>query len=154
MVAAAVSIGLSGYDFLKKFATGELPLEPMLVLMNASRAEVEPGRVALTAQPLDCHCTVAGLVHGGYSSTLLESAMFGAILSQMPQGATHTSLDRHVHNVRAITTQVGPIRIEGRVLHLGARIATAEGQVRDAQGRLYAHGTLTCIVFHSGQNFN
>jgi acyl-coenzyme A thioesterase PaaI-like protein len=26
-------------------------------------------------------------------------------------------------------------------------MATAEGFVRDAEGRLYAHGTTTCLVF-------
>jgi len=33
------------------------------------------------------------------------------------------------------------------VLHCGRQLATAEGRIVDAQGRLYAHATTTCLVF-------
>jgi len=33
------------------------------------------------------------------------------------------------------------------VLHVGRRTATAEGKLLDAVGKLYAHGTTTCMVF-------
>jgi uncharacterized protein (TIGR00369 family) len=49
--------------------------------------------------------------------------------------------------VRPITDATGPIRAEGRTLHVGRRSGTAEGKILDAQGTLLAHGTTTCLIF-------
>ena len=150
--AAAAGLGLSGLEFLRKMARGELPMPPISVLMNVTGAEVEEGHVVFTAQPLECHYNPIGLVHGGFAATLLDSVMACAIHSRLPQGQAYTTLDLNTHYVRAITLETGPVRAEGKVVHLGARMATAEGRVIDAQGRLFAHGTTTCMVFPGGQS--
>jgi len=49
--------------------------------------------------------------------------------------------------VRAITAETGPMTAESRVLHRGRTMATAEAYLRDAAGKLYAHGTTTCMIF-------
>ena len=48
--------------------------------------------------------------------------------------------------VRAITPTTGLVRAEGRVLAQGRTIITAEGKLTDASGKLYAHGTSTCMI--------
>ncbi len=133
-------------------AKGDLPMPPISVLMNVTGAEVEEGHMVFTAQPLECHYNPIGLVHGGFAATLLDSVMACAIHSRLPQGQAYTTLDLNTHYVRAITLETGPVRAEGKVVHLGARMATAEGRIIDAQGRLYAHGTTTCMVFPGGQS--
>jgi uncharacterized protein (TIGR00369 family) len=150
--AAAAGLGLSGLDYLRRMAKGELPLPPIAVLMNVTGAEVEEGVVSFTAQPLECHYNLIGLVHGGFAATLLDTVMACAVHSRLPQGQAYTTLDLHTHFVRAITLETGPVRAEGRVLHLGARMATAEGRVLDGKGRLYAHATTSCMVFPGGQS--
>jgi acyl-coenzyme A thioesterase PaaI-like protein len=35
-------------------------------------------------------------------------------------------------------------------VHLGSRVATAEGRLEDAAGKLYAHASTTCIVLSNG----
>jgi acyl-coenzyme A thioesterase PaaI-like protein len=49
--------------------------------------------------------------------------------------------------VRAMTDKTGPVRIEGKVINVGSRIATSEGKLYDAAGKLLAHGTTTCLIF-------
>jgi len=49
--------------------------------------------------------------------------------------------------VRAMTVDTGLVRAEGKIVYPGKRTATAEGRIVDAKGRLYAHGTTTCMVF-------
>jgi uncharacterized protein (TIGR00369 family) len=39
------------------------------------------------------------------------------------------------------------VRAEGKVIHVGKQVATAEGRIVDVQGRLYAHASTTCLVF-------
>jgi uncharacterized protein (TIGR00369 family) len=56
-------------------------------------------------------------------------------------------LELKVNYVRALKMTTGTVRCEGRIVHGGARIATAEARLTDMQGKLYAHGTTTCLVF-------
>ena len=42
--------------------------------------------------------------------------------------------------------ETGTIRATGRVIHFGNKTATAEARLEDAAGKLYAHGTTTCII--------
>ena len=47
-----------------------------------------------------------------------------------------------------MTAKTGKVVAEGRLIHLGGRIATAEGRLLGAaDGKLYAHGSTTCAVF-------
>ena len=47
----------------------------------------------------------------------------------------------------ALTPQVQRVRAEGRVIHCGRQLATAEARLVGADGTLYAHATTTCLVF-------
>jgi uncharacterized protein (TIGR00369 family) len=62
-------------------------------------------------------------------------------------GQGYTTLELKVNYVRALTDRVGPVRAEGKVIHVGKQVATAEGRIVDVQGRLYAHASTTCLVF-------
>ena len=57
------------------------------------------------------------------------------------------SLEYKISLVRGMTDKTGVVRAEGKVLQVGRRVASAEGWLRDAAGKLLAHGTTTCLVF-------
>jgi uncharacterized protein (TIGR00369 family) len=78
--------------------------------------------------------------------TLLDSAMGCAVHTTLEAGVGYTTLEVKTNFVRAITADTGLIRCEGTVVHSGSRIATAEGRLIDAAGRLLAHGTTTCLI--------
>jgi uncharacterized protein (TIGR00369 family) len=86
-------------------------------------------------------------VHGGYAATLLDSCMGCSVHTTLPKGTGYTTLEFKVSLVRAVTTDTGPVRAEGKVITSGRRVATAEGRLTDADGRLLAHATTTCLVF-------
>ena len=65
----------------------------------------------------------------------------------MPPGRAYTTAELGVNLVRAITTRVPRVRAEGRVLHCGRQLATAEARLVGADGTLYAHATTTCLIF-------
>ncbi|HEX5517024.1 MAG TPA: PaaI family thioesterase, partial [Pseudolabrys sp.] len=67
----------------------------------------------------------------------------------LDKGATQTTLEFKTSLVRAITPETGLIKAEGIVLSCGRRVGTAEGRVTDRQGRLLAHGTMTCLIFQT-----
>jgi uncharacterized protein (TIGR00369 family) len=138
---------MSGLHALRAVQSGELPPPPIAVLLGMSLAEVEEGRVVFTAQPAEFHYNPIGVVHGGLAATLLDSALGCAVHSTLPVGTGYTTLEIKVNFVRAVTRETGQLRCEAHVIHQGGRIATAEGKVTDEQGRLYAHGTTTCMIF-------
>jgi uncharacterized protein (TIGR00369 family) len=51
-----------------------------------------------------------------------------------------------VNYVRALKHDTGRVRAIGKVIHLGGKVATAEGSIVDGAGKLHAHGTTTCLL--------
>ena len=70
-----------------------------------------------------------------------------AVHSTIKAGTGYTTLEFKVNLVRALTVATGEVRAEGRIVHAGQRVATAEGDIRDDGGRILAHATTTCLVF-------
>jgi uncharacterized protein (TIGR00369 family) len=144
----AVQLGrtISGIEYLKAIQSGELPAPPFAVLMGMWISEVSEGRAVFAFEAAEYHYNPLGTVHGGVMATLLDSAMGCAVQSMLPAGTTYTTLEIKVNYLRPLTTKAGTVYCEGKIIHLGGRIATAESRLTDAEGKLYAHGTTTCIV--------
>jgi uncharacterized protein (TIGR00369 family) len=70
-----------------------------------------------------------------------------SVQTHLPKGHGYTTLELKVNLVRPIMASTGPIRAEGRTLHVGRRSGTAEGKILDAKGTLFAHGVTTCLIF-------
>jgi uncharacterized protein (TIGR00369 family) len=68
------------------------------------------------------------------------------VQTMLPHGKAYTTLEIKANLVRAITLKTGPIRATARIVHMGKQTATAEGRIEDAAGKLYAHGTTTCLI--------
>jgi uncharacterized protein (TIGR00369 family) len=146
MTFAETRQSLSGVEFFRKLLRGEVPPPPMLELMNIRLLEVEEGRVVFGAQAEPQFYNGMGVAHGGFAATLLDTALGCAINTKMPAGRRFTTLELKVNLTRPLTQEVGPLRCEATVVHVGGRIATSEGRITDCSGKLYAHGTTTCIV--------
>ncbi|MBC8099146.1 MAG: PaaI family thioesterase, partial [Armatimonadetes bacterium] len=144
MIGAQAARTLTGLEYMTKLMRGELPAAPIAILMNMLAAEVEFGRIIFSAQPAEYHYNPLGIVHGGFAATLLDSALGCAVHSTLPMGVGFSTLALQVNYVRAITSATGIVYCEGKVIHGGRRIATAEARLTDGDGKLYAHGTTTC----------
>lgn len=148
-VSAARLKEMTGLEFVRGLANGELPLNTIARTLGYDVAEAERGRVLVTLVPTGAHLSPAGTVHGGVTATLLDSCMGLAIQSTLDKVVSQTTLEFKISLVRPITPETGEVRAEGKVLNCGRRIGTAEGRVVDGQGRLLAHGTTTCLIFQS-----
>lgn len=140
---------MSGIAYLKALQSGELPPPPIAALIGMTLVEVSEGRVVFSAEPEEYHYNPLGTVHGGIAATLLDSAMGCAVQSLLPVGIAYTTLEIKVNYLRPIIKATGTVMCEGTTIHQGGRIATAEARLTDATGKLYAHGTTTCLLLHS-----
>ena len=140
---------MSGIEYMRTMMTGELPPSGMVQLLNLKLIEVSEGRAVFTVQPDERHYNGLGIAHGGLAATLLDSALGCAINAMMPAGKIFTTLEMKINYLRPITRERGELRCEANAIHVGGRVATAEGRIMDAGGKLYAHGTATCMLFRS-----
>ena len=145
---AAAGRTMTGLDFLRAIRDGDLPPPPIAVLLGFRLTDVEPGHVVFECTPGEQHYNPIGVVHGGLAMTLLDSAMGCCVQTRVPAGSGYTTLEAKTNLVRPITDKTGRLRAIGKVVHIGSRIATAEGRLEDASGKLYAHASTTCIVLN------
>jgi uncharacterized protein (TIGR00369 family) len=154
VVAVDAVSPLSGLEFITALADGRFPRPPIATLLDFRPVEVERGRVVFAATPGESHLNPLGAVHGGYVATLLDSCMGCAVHTELGPGQSYTTLELKVNFVRRVTPDTGPVRAEGEVIHVGSQVATAEGRLVDASGRLLAHATTTCLIFRLPERSN
>jgi uncharacterized protein (TIGR00369 family) len=138
---------VGGLELLRAMVAGDLPAPPVMHLIDMAGMEVEEGRVTVFLDPQEFHYNPLGTVHGGVLSTLLDTAAACSVHSTLPAGVAYTSLDLNVKFLRAVTVASGRLRCEGSVLQRGRRTALAEARLTDAQDRLVAHATSSCLIF-------
>jgi uncharacterized protein (TIGR00369 family) len=146
MVAASASATMSGLEFLTAMADGSLPRPPIMATLGFSGLTVGPGWARFTFEPGEHHYNPIGSVHGGVAATLLDSALGCAVHSTLEAGVGYTTVDLQVSFVRPLTWWSGVVRCVGGIIHAGGGVATAEARITDADERLYAHGTATCLI--------
>jgi uncharacterized protein (TIGR00369 family) len=142
---------MSGIEFLRAIRDGRVSPAPISELLGFKLIEVEPGRAVFEVVPGEQHFNPIGVVHGGLAMTLLDSAMACSVQTEIPAGSGYTTLEVKINLVRPITAGTGRMRAVGKTLHVGSRVGTAEGRLEDAAGKLYAHGTTTCIILGNGR---
>jgi uncharacterized protein (TIGR00369 family) len=147
VVPAEVLLSYDGLDFLKRLIAGELPAAPIMETLGFRLDAVAAGRAVFRATPEFRHYNPIGTVHAGFAATLLDSAMGCAVHTTLVKGEAYTTLEFKLNLVRPLTEKTGPVAAEGRVVHRGRTVATAEADLKDAAGKLYAHATTTCMIF-------
>ncbi len=146
-VATREQVGhLSGLEVFQAILAGKLPYATVGKLLDYSLVSVELGQVVFQGSPSNEFLNPMGTVHGGWYGTLLDSAMGCAVHTMLPAGRGFTTAEYSINMVRGVKLG-GVYRTIGKVLHSGRQMATAEGRIVDADGKLYAHGTTTCFVF-------
>jgi uncharacterized protein (TIGR00369 family) len=140
--------GRTGLEMMQAMLRGELPYPPIAKTLDFQLMEVSEGRAVFQGTPGPGHLNPMGTIHGGWYATLLDSALGCAVHTMMPAGRGYTTAELGVNLVRAINVVKAPrVRAEGKVIHCGRQMATAEARLFGPDGTLYAHATTTCLVF-------
>jgi uncharacterized protein (TIGR00369 family) len=143
--------GKTGMQIFDAIFSGDLPYPPMGDTLDFLPVDVEHGRAVFQGRPQFKHYNPLGTVHGGWIATLLDSCVGCAVHSTLPVGKGYTTAELKVNFVRAVTTRVPLLRAIGTVIHVGSRMATADGKLVGPDGKLYAHASTTCFIFDTPQ---
>lgn len=139
--------GKTGLTLMQAMLLGEIPAATIAMTLDFLLVEVGPGVAVFQGTPGAGHLNPLGTVHGGWYATLLDSALGCAVHTMMPAGRGYTTAELSVNLVRSIPLSVQRVRAEGKVIHCGRQLATAEARLTGPDGTLYAHATTTCLVF-------
>ena len=144
--AAREMMALSGIEGLRAMMAGRFPPPSIAMTLGFRLSEVGEGYALFEGEPSIRVLNPMGIVHGGWALTLIDSACGCAGHTLLPPGVGYGTLETKVNFVRPIKFDTGALRAEGRVLAQGRTVITAEAKIADASGKLYAHGTSTCMI--------
>ena len=88
-------------------------------------------------------------MHGGYAATLIDSALGCAVQTRLPAEIAYGTIELKVNYVRKIDAATGRLICTGNVIHAGRTMFTADAKITDGNGKLYAHGSGTFLVYPS-----
>lgn len=139
--------GKTGLEIMQAMLQGDIPYAAIAKTLDFTIVEVGPGRALFQGTPLPQHLNPLGTIHGGWFATLLDSALGCSVHTLMEPGRGYTTAELSVNYVKALLPKVQRVRAEGKVVHCGRQLATAEARLYGPDGTLYAHATTTCLVF-------
>ena len=139
----------TGLAFLQGLLDGDHPPPPFSRATGIYLREVAEGRVIFAGMPSAEFINPIGTVHGGWTSAILDSAMACAVHTTLKAGEGYTTVEMKINFVRPVLPDSGELTCEGVLIHRGSTIATSEGKLVDAKGRLLAHGSETCMILHA-----
>ena len=137
---------MSGTEYINAVRAGDMPVSPMLKLLDIHGREWHEGYALFTVLPQEFHYNPMGIAHGGLACALLDTAMAVAVMTMLPQGVGYVTLEIKINFTKPMVSDSGEMRAEGRAIHVGSKTATADGRIMDANGVIYAHGTTTLLL--------
>lgn len=143
---AAAGMQRPGLEYLRAMMDGELPHPPICATIGFRFTEVEEGRCVMELETGEHQYNPIGTVHGGVIVTVLDSVAGSAVHSTLPAGTGYTTVTLNTTFLRAVRSESGPLRVEGQLVRAGRRIALSEARLTDADDRLYAHATSSCMI--------
>ncbi len=119
---------------------------PLLDTLAIEIVEAGQGQSTLRMTVDERHLRTLGMLHGGVTATLLDTALGYAVMSLAAEGFHAVTAQLNVNFTRPVSMGEA-LEATGRVLHSGSQTAVASGEVRNADGKLVATatGTFLCL---------
>ena len=146
IVPVEVMLSRDGYSYLDAIRRGEILSPPIYETLGLRLKEVERGRVVVQGTPALRFYGPVNNVHVGFTSTVLQSALISAVQSALEVGEMAVPVEFKVNLVRPVIETTGPLDAIATVLYRGRTVATADGKLVDAAGKLFAHASVTCTI--------
>jgi uncharacterized protein (TIGR00369 family) len=138
---------LSGLEVMRTVLVGKQPAPPIATLTGLRLTAVGEGE-ATFAMPASEWLTAPppGRVQGGAIALLAETALGAAIQTTLPAGTALAPIDLKVNYLRPLASDGREAIGRGTVTHAGRRIAVANAEVRDADGKRVALATGSAMI--------
>ena len=129
---------------VRQMIRGDVPQANVGRLIGFRVTEVEHGRAVFELDADERHHNPMGTLHGGVLCDIADAAMGIAYASTLAAGETFTTLELKINFLKPIRT--GRLRAEGRLIKGGRTVGLTECDIVDADGRLVARASSTCMT--------
>lgn len=124
---------------------------PLLQTLGIEPVAAEKGEARIRLVVDQKHLRTLGILHGGVSATLLDTALGYAVMSLAPQDHHAVTAQLNINFTRPVFDGE-TIEAVGRVVHRGSRSAVATGELRTAKGELAATASGTFFYLPLSQS--
>lgn len=136
---------MTGLQLLQAMADGKIPPASISETIPMRPSIIEEGQITFEVQADQRHLNPLGGVHGGFAATVLDTVTGCAIHTLLEAGIGYGTIDLNIKMCRPIPQNQALTAI-GKVINISKNLAISEGKILDAQGKLYAHATCTCMI--------
>lgn len=116
----------------------------LLKTLDIHLKEIGPEHAVMEVVVSEIHRNYFGGAHGGLIATLADTVSFFP-QPLLPAGLACTTTNLNVNYVRP-AAMGETLTARAELTHLGKRLATVNVMIRNAAGKLVAHGTTTLMI--------
>lgn len=117
---------------------------PFFSLLSMEIKDLQWGTWLLEVELGEKHLQPFGMVHGGAIASVVDAAAFWTVFPQVEKGIGLTTVEMKLNYLAP--AQKGKLVAQGRCIKMGRTLALGETYVRNGEGVLEAHGTVTMMV--------
>ncbi|HSU25838.1 MAG TPA: PaaI family thioesterase [Pyrinomonadaceae bacterium] len=128
-------------DAHKEFAANALHNLPFAQLIGMRLVDLKLDEAVLSVEMRDDLRQPSGVLHGGVTATLIDTAMAFAVRTRLEPTAATATIDLTIHYLRPLVD--GKAICTGKVIRAGKRIFTVSADVYNDEGKLIATGLST-----------
>src|SRR5437879_1227609 len=129
---------------------GRVAPPPIAGLIGFRPLSIEPGRTVFELETdLERHANPMGTVHGGILCDLADAAMGFAYASTLEENETFATLELKINFLRPVWR--ARLTASASVVQRGRTIGMVECDITDAEGRLVARASSTCMTLRGAQ---
>ena len=136
---------MTGLELMQAMLDGTIPPPGISITVPMQGVAVESGKVVFQARADERHLNPLGAVHGGFAATVMDTVTGCAVHTLLAAGEGYGTIDLNVKMMRPVPRNVDLVA-EGNVINMSRSLAVSEGTLKDAEGKLYAHATATCML--------
>lgn len=125
----------------RAFAENALHNLSFAKLIGMRLVDLKPGEATISIEMRDDLRQPSGVLHGGVTATLIDTAMAFAVRTRLSIGEATATIDLTIHYVRPHLA--GTFTCTARVVRAGKRIFTVSADVHNDEGKLIATGLST-----------
>jgi uncharacterized protein (TIGR00369 family) len=137
---------ISGLELLQNYIENGT-WSAMSELMSMKVVAASDGSATIEAFPSEKYYNPQMRAHGGYAATLIDTALGCAVQTKFDSNVGFGTVELKVNYVRKLVAETGRLLCIGTVIHAGRSMLTAEAKVAGPDGKLYAHGSGTFLVY-------
>jgi uncharacterized protein (TIGR00369 family) len=125
----------------RAFAENALHELPFAQLIGMRLVDLKPDEAAIAIEMRDDLRQPSGVLHGGVTATLIDTAMAFAVRTRLALTEATATIDLTVHYLRPHLT--GTFTCTAKIVRAGKRIFTVSADVHNEEGKLIATGLST-----------